>query len=119
VRSPPLAIRNGTELSVVLVVNGIRLANYPPGTGADPINAPLPPLPWHVEARTATSGRVLLSFDVREGTVTHVVHPDGGGISRGAGSRADLSCGRLDVWSGPPLLGPVPPEFFPPGDCRP
>lgn len=32
--------------------------------------------------------------------------------------RVDLSCGRLDMWSGPPLLGPFPGPGTP-SDCNP
>lgn len=117
--TPPLSIRNGTDLTVLLLVNGTLIATFPPGTGADPVEVALPPVPWHVEARTAISGRVLVEFDVREGTVTATTFSDGHGAMRGAGARADLSCGRLDVWSGPPMGGPVPPRVFPPDDCRP
>ena len=35
----------------------------------------------------------------------------------GRAVRADLSCGRLDVWSGPPLLGPMY-SPGPSGDCE-
>ena len=36
---------------------------------------------------------------------------------QGVAKRLDLSCGRLDVYAGPPLLGPGPPSSFPPHDC--
>jgi hypothetical protein len=36
---------------------------------------------------------------------------------KGDGNRVDLSCGRIDVWAGPPLLGPAPGPGTP-GDCR-
>ena len=38
--------------------------------------------------------------------------------AQGDAVRVDLSCGRLDIWSGPPLLGP-PPGPGTPGDCTP
>ena len=36
--------------------------------------------------------------------------------SHGVAARADLSCGRIDLWSGPPLAGPAPNPGTP-GDC--
>jgi len=40
------------------------------------------------------------------------------GQMKGDAVRVDLSCGRLDIWSGPPLLGPAPGPGKP-GDCAP
>lgn len=115
-----LSISNGTTEPITLVVNAEAVGPIGPHSQMDPINpARLPVRPWHVEARLP-SGRVLLSLDVRTGDVWHS-GPDTTGHSsaNGVAVRADLSCGRLDVWSGPPLLGPMPPESFPPGDCDP
>jgi hypothetical protein len=115
-----LSISNQTTLTVTLVVNGQRVGDFPPASHEDPIDpSRLPAPPWQVTALTR-SGRVLLTLEVRPGDVTHST-PDASGHSsaRGAGARADLSCGRLDVWSGPPMLGPMPPDNFPPGDCDP
>lgn len=119
VANPPLSISNQTTLRVTLVVNSEPIGTFPAGAYADPIkNLQLPDLPWNVEART-DSGRVLVSFTVKPGTVSATAYPGGPTVVRGAGARADLSCGRLDVWSGPPLGGPMPPASFPPGDCNP
>ena len=119
VAHPPLSIGNGTTLRVTLLVNGESVATFAPGAYADPITGiTLPDLPWTVEART-DGGRVLVSFTVELGTVSATAFPGGPASTRGAGARADLSCGRLDVWSGPPMLGPMPPDSFPPGDCDP
>jgi len=120
--STPLAlsISNQTTLDVTLVVNDQVVGAFPPTAHEDPIPASrLPPPPWHVEART-TTGRVLASIDVRPGDVWSTT-PDAAGRSsvRGKADRAELSCGRLDIWSGPPLVGPAPPASFPPGDCDP
>jgi hypothetical protein len=78
-----------------------------------PFSTEIPaPLPWSVEARSP-SGRLLISMTVRPGDV------DGEGTEqRGTGGRVDLSCGRLDIWSGPPMLGPAPGDGMP-GDCLP
>lgn len=117
-----LNISNGTTLPVTLRVNGLNVGPFLPGTGEAPIRpGSLPNPPWHVEALTP-SGRVLLAFDVAPGDVWHTTpDPQGHSSSQGAGARADLSCGRLDVWSGPPMLGPGtwPGMSFPPHDCDP
>lgn len=115
-----LSISNGTTLPITLRVNGQRIGPFAPGTQQDPIDpASLPPAPWHVEALTP-SGRVLLTMDVKPGDVWRTT-PDAQGrsSSRGAAARADLSCGRLDLWSVFPMGGPAPPQEFPPGDCAP
>jgi hypothetical protein len=114
-----LSISNQTTLSVTLEINGDSVGSFGPGTHEDPLDpSHLPAPPWHVEAATS-SGRVLVTMDVAPGDVWHT-NPDLNGHSElhGAAVRADLSCGRLDIWSGPPLLGPPPPSSFPPGDCE-
>lgn len=115
-----LSISNATTLSVRLTINGELVQVVAPGTREDPIDpSNLPEPPWHIEAST-TSGRVLVAIDVAPGDVWHTEEgPNGGTHHRSAGARADLSCGRLDVWSGAPMLGPAPPSSFPPGDCDP
>lgn len=113
-----LAINNSTTLTVGLVVNGSLVASLEPnsclGCGQDdavPASL-LPPLPWHVEARSP-SNRVLVTLDVHAGDVDYESNS-----AKGDGNRVDLSCGRLDIWSGPPLLGPAPGPGTP-GDCQP
>lgn len=114
--SMPLSIQNGTTIAVTLVVNGIVVETVAPGGFQDPVTATLPGLPWAIETRSP-SGRVLSTLAVRAGDVVYTT-PDANGMSSAKGDavRVDLSCGRLDVWSGPPMLGPafVP---GPPGDC--
>lgn len=118
--APPtnsLEIGNGTTIAVTLVVNGNVLGVFPPGAaGVIPISE-LPPLPWTVEARSPR-GRVLTSMTVRPGDVRETTMPNGGRAYQSAGARADLSCGRLDIWSGMPMLGPLPGPGKP-GDCEP
>ena len=111
-----LSVSNQTTLTVTVVVNGGELRSVPPGevrgmsvSGASG--------PWTVEAR-APSGRVLSSMTVRPGDVSETTNPEGSRTRRGAATRVDLSCGRLDMWSGPPLAGP-PPGPGKPGDCEP
>lgn len=114
-RTLDLRVSNQTALVVTVFVNGGVLVSVPPGEvravfvsgGAGP---------WAVESRTP-SGRVLSSMTVRPGDVSEA-SSDGSRTQRGAAVRVDLSCGRLDMWSGPPLAGPVPGPGKP-GDCEP
>jgi hypothetical protein len=118
--APPsgLSIANGTTLTVTLLVNGTVVGTFAPGVERDPIPATdLPALPWQVEARSP-SGRVLTSMAVRPGDVWATTGPSGQGEMKGDAVRVDLSCGRLDIWSGPPMSGPAPGTGSP-GDCAP
>jgi hypothetical protein len=116
--APGLSIANGTTLTVTLLVNGTLVGTVAPGVERDPIPATdLPALPWQVEARSP-SGRLLASVTVRPGDVWATTGPSGQGEMKGDGVRVDLSCGRLDIWSGPPLIGPAPGTGSP-GDCAP
>jgi hypothetical protein len=110
-----LSISNGTTIAVTLVVNGSAIETVPPGGYEDPIKSDLPALPWNVETHSP-SGRVLSTLVVREGDFWQTSMPNGAGGARGDAVRVDLSCGRLDLWYGPPLLGPA---FSPgpSGDC--
>jgi hypothetical protein len=112
-----LEMSNGATIPVVLSVNGGAGDVVPPGGRADLGTAELGPLPWEAVVRTA-GGRVLLELTVKPGDVA-VGNAGGGGTSaRGVGVRADLSCGRIDLWSGPPMMGPAPGPGEP-GDCDP
>lgn len=117
---PPLHVDNGTELAVRVFVNGQLVAEYKAMTVGE-VDADLPMLPWHVEARSPT-GRLLTSFDVAFGDVRTDRGPRGE-VTRqsGALSRVDLSCGRLSVWAGDfAPSGPAPgPNPGTPGDCQP
>jgi hypothetical protein len=110
-----LSIENDTTIAVTLVVNGKVIETVPAGGYENPVKAELPALPWNVETRSP-SGRVLSSMTVHSGDVWQTTDPNGGGEANGDAVRVDLSCGRLDVWSGPPLLGPAP-DPGPSGDC--
>lgn len=114
VRPVGVEVSNGTRLAITIVVNGVVVRDIGPGDGTrDPIAADvLGPMPWQVEARTA-SGRILLKLTVNDGDVFY-----GQNTTRGDAARIDLSCGRLDIWVGPPLIGPVPGPGVP-GDCIP
>lgn len=104
-------VANGTTLDVSIVVNGALVLVVPPGGQTIPADR-LPALPWAVEARTA-SGRVLTSVDIRQDSVQRR-----GNGTHSAGARADLSCGRLDIYVAIPLMGPMPGPGVP-GDCDP
>jgi len=116
--SMTLSVQNGSNLEVTVFVNDLYVTTLAPGEcpacqGDDGILArSLPPLPWQAEVRTQ-SGRVLVASPVRSGDVIRTSNS-----WKGDAARVDLSCGRIDVWSGPPLAGPAPGQGTP-GDCAP
>lgn len=105
---PDLSVQNGTTIPITLLVNGVVLETVAPGSYQDPIALRMPSPPWRIEARSP-SGRLLTSL-----TVLKTTYVD---WNTGVGARADLSCGRLDLWSGPPMIGPAPGPGSP-GDCN-
>lgn len=109
---PNLSYSNQTTLTLSLSVNGTEVETLAPGAAGDVSPSRLPNLPWTVEARTSKA-RVVASMTVKEGDVVMT-----SGAAKGDGVRVDLSCGRLDIWSGPPMLGPMPGPGQP-GDCEP
>lgn len=116
-----LGISNCTALAVTLFVNGQRLSEFAANSGEFRIDvSALPPLPWRVEARSA-SGRVLTSMQVEPGQVGSITGPSGVTESSGTFGRVDLSCGRLTIWAGDVQpSGPLPPPSpGTPGDCAP
>ena len=117
---PPLGVSNGTTLVVTLTVNGEKVAESTPGAPQPSIDvAALPPLPWDVEALSA-SGRVLTGMHVEPGQVSVTTNADGGAES-GVLGRVDLSCERLTIWAGAnEPSGPAPVGAVgKPGDCNP
>ncbi|HXU84991.1 MAG TPA: hypothetical protein VN773_04240 [Verrucomicrobiae bacterium] len=113
-----LHVVNGTTLALAIVVNGQPVAVSAAKDAKDIPVAALPPLPWTVEARSV-SGRVVLTLTVEPGSVVDVRNADGTSSHRAPGARADLSCGRLDMYPGnTPMLGPMPGPGVP-GDCAP
>lgn len=117
-RSSDVHVDNQTTLPVEVFVNGERVAGVAPRSdpvAIDPVALPDPP--WLVDLRTER-GRTLLRLTVQPGEVSTTSGPDGQVRMRGAAARVDLTCGRLDVWVGPPLAGPLP-EPGTPGDCEP
>jgi hypothetical protein len=118
---PKLGVSNGTTLTVTLVVNGQRIADFPARGPQPTIDvAELPPLPWKVEAHSP-SGRVLTSMGVEPGDVQTTTDGDGVAGYSGTMGRVDLSCGRLTIWAGDiQPSGPAPPASpGTPGDCAP
>ena len=115
--TPSIGVDNGTTLPVTIVTNGTVLDTVPPQTQREVPTAALGSMPWIIQA-TSPSGRVLLELVVPPGVVWRTTEPDGSTSMHGAASRIDLSCGRLDVYVGPPLAGPMPGSGVP-GDCDP
>ena len=112
-----LEVSNGTTIPVMLTVNGAAGRPIAAGQRADLGLADLGPLPWVAQVRTG-AGRTLVELTVRAGDVWSQENADGSGESKGDGARVDLSCGRIDIWSGPPMMGPAPGPGVP-GDCDP
>lgn len=107
-----LSANNGTTENLALVVNGSSVRELAPGTQVTVTAKDLPGLPWQAEVRFP-NGRTLVSLAVHAGDVII-----GTNYSKGDGARVDLSCGRIDVWSGPPIGGPAPGPGVA-GDCKP
>lgn len=109
---------NGTTLPLTLLVNGATVASLDPMSGPVAIPATsLPSLPWLVEVRSST-GRRILELAVEAQNITRTTGPGGQVEMHGAAARAELSCGVVDLWVGPPLAGP-PPGPGQEGDCIP
>jgi hypothetical protein len=107
-----LDVSNGTNLRLELDVNGSKVSELRGGQQVELPAAQLPPLPWEAVVRFP-NGRNLVSVTVRSGAV------QGDSDSQmGTGARVDLSCGRIDIWSGPPMIGPAPGAGLQ-GDCAP
>ena len=105
-----LEVSNQTTIAIALFVNEAPIAVVSAGQAEKYPATALPALPWRVEAKSP-SGRALLTLTVRSGDVIVTERS-----TRGVAERVDLSCGRIDVWSGPPLAGPAPGPGRP-GDC--
>jgi hypothetical protein len=113
-----LHVDNGTTMALTIVVNGQPVALAAAKDAKAVPVAALPPLPWSVEARS-TSGRVILTLAVEPGSVVDIRNADGTGSHSAPGARADLSCGRIDMYPGSAgMMGP-PPGPGVAGDCVP
>lgn len=93
---PAISVNNGTMIPVAIAVNGTVVETVPAGAMEDPIKASLPARPWTVEARSP-SGRVLATMTVSPADLISA--------TSGRFARADLACGRLDIWTGAPIAG--------------
>lgn len=115
-----LGIVNDTDLTVTLFVNDFEIGTYEPGDEEKGLVPPrLPDPPWHAEARTST-GRVLLTLDVKPGDVwTSTADANGRSEGQGRATLLYLSCGRLDLFVLTPLGGPASTRSFSPDDCLP
>jgi hypothetical protein len=107
-----LSVSNLTDRQLELFVNDGRVAVLDPASSKDVPAGQLPAMPWAAQVRLPT-GRVLLELTIRSGSFTR--NANGGS---GPGTRVDLSCGRIDLWSGFPLMGPIPGPGVP-SDCDP
>ena len=107
-----LTANNQSDRTLELFVNGGKVADVGPMSELTMEAKDLQPLPWTAELRLPT-GRTLLSIPI---TSRSVVRTATG--SQGSGTRADLSCGRIELWAVIPLGGP-PPGPGRPGDCGP
>jgi hypothetical protein len=116
ITTPPdeyeIDVGNDTDLTLALDVNGATVTTVHAHGGAGIPAAQLPPLPWDIRLRTST-GRIVLSLAAHAGDLWR--EPCGNNV---LGARADLSCGRLDLYIKVPMLGPVPGPGTP-GDCNP
>lgn len=111
--APLVHISNGTTLALKVMVNG-----QDAGSGSV-IDARLyGDGPWTVIVSTAR-GRELTRMDFDAASAYHTMgsYPH---TASGPARRVDLSCGRLDIWVGVPLMGPPPmPSGYPAHDCDP
>ena len=107
-----LTANNQSDRTLELFVNDGKVADVPAKTQVTIQAKDLQPLPWAADLRLPT-GRTLVSLTVRSGDVVRTTTGVGG-----LGGRADLSCGRIELWAVVPLGGPAPGEGKP-GDCGP
>lgn len=91
-----VSVANGLTVPVTVYVGGEEIGTVSPGATQDWAPATLPAKPWSVEARSA-SGRVLASMTVSASDYISSTF--------GKATSADLACGRLQLWSGPPTTG--------------
>src|SRR5262245_16595078 len=112
-----LSVANEASIGVDLVVNDRVVKTIGPTSSVDVPASELPSLPWVAEVRLR-GGRTLVTATVHAGDVWSRAVANGGTEMRGVGARVDLSCGRIDLYSGPPIMGPAPASGVP-GDCDP
>ena len=114
---PYLGATNGTAVEFAVRVNGGSLSPLPAGGDLQLPVPSLPAPPWHVEL-LSPSHRVLLAIDVPASDVWRPMPTGEGQEVRGDAAFVYLSCGRVDLYYGPPALGPaVQSPTGSPGDC--
>jgi len=107
-----LTANNQSDRALELYVNESKIADIGATSQLTIQAKDLPPLPWDAQLRLPT-GRTLLSLTITSGSV---VRRENGVQS--AGTRVDLSCGRIELYAVTPLGGPAPGSGHP-GDCGP
>lgn len=110
-----LHVDNGTTKTITILVDGAIVSTVAATQSATIPQSSLPAGDWTVEARLP-GGRHIFRGQIMPSAVSQTTDPSGGTRMTGSGQRADLSCGRLDIWVGIPMLGPAPGPGTP-GDC--
>ncbi len=105
-----MAVRNNTDRALGLFVNGQDLGAVAPDSGRTLDAVQLPALPWDAELRLP-SGRTVVKLTIHSGSIRRTETS-----ASGVFARQDLSCGRVEIWSGSPPGGP-PHGPGNPGDC--
>lgn len=120
--SPNLGARNGTTIEVAIVVNNVEIGRLAPGESIDDLQGRAGRRPWLIQLRTITSGRAVLTMrdDPTEGEPA----ADANGLAAVNAFlvTVDLSCGRLEAWTGDRsaiAAPPIPDQPGRPGDCEP
>jgi len=108
--APPVHVSNQTPLTLMVHINADEAAVSQPYSEMD-VDPSTYAEPWHVTVTTG-SGRQLIDLTYQASDVAYTENS-----AHGRAQRVDLSCGRLDVYAGPPMLGPAPPASFSPHDC--
>ena len=108
--SRDLHVENGTSKAVTILVDDVIVSTVAAGQTATIAESELPGGVWFVSA-TLPGGRTILAGQIDWSVLSQTATS-----SSGWGSRVDLSCGRLDVRVGVPMIGPAPGPGTP-GDC--
>jgi hypothetical protein len=114
---PYVGVTNGTNIPLNARVNAGTPAPVAAGAQLELLVPELPAPPWHIEV-LSPSGRVLVVLDVPAADVWRAPPTGEGQEIRGDAAMALLSCGRVDVFYGPPPIGPAGGgPAGSPGDC--
>lgn len=115
-----LDVLNNLMIAIQVEVNGQDLGIVPAGVRMGFDAEEMTALPWSIAVRTL-GGRALSEATFFDGDVYTDVDSTGDVVQAGGDYVVeDLSCGRLEYWSGAQGNGPYPgPEPGAPGDCDP